>query len=307
VSRSPDGSPPIHRAVIPAAGRGRRLYPATRAMPKAMVTLVDRPAIQHVVAEAVAAGLDDLVIVVSPGSPVSEHFRPGDAGPEAGPGADELEFIASRARLRYVTQPHPAGLGHAVALAGTLLAAEPFAVLLADVVGAAADLREMIRLAECEQASVVALEEIPASQMSAHGCAVARPYRDHLVRIAAIAEKPGKEGQSVAPPATAWDSGQDDSPSPLKVAGRYVLRPEILPILAGLPAGYGGEIQLSDAITVLASAAPVLGLVSQHCCLDIGSPAGYLAASLTLALRRPGMRKLIYATLENEEVAGECQ
>lgn len=283
MTRSPDRRASVRTAVIPAAGRGTRMFPATKALPKAMMPLVDKPAIQYVVEEALAAGLDDIVIVAPPGTIIEEHFRwDGEAerGLAAGPPAlASLKRVAALARIRYVTQQQPLGLGHAVALARPLVGDAAFAILLPDAIRVDGPrlLREMIELFERDRVPVVALQRLPREELSAHGCAAVRPVRGRVMRVTDLVEKP---------PAGA-------EPSDLIIAGRYVFGSDTFAVLEALTPGHGGEIQLSDGLATLATTARVHGIIAERPHLDIGSIPGYLRASVSLALARDDMRQSV--------------
>ncbi len=272
----------VRTAVIPAAGLGTRFLPATKAQPKEMLAVLDRPAIQYVVQEAAAAGLDDVLIVTSRNkSAIEDHF---DRMPEleaalAAKGKTEaleaVNAVAELARVHYVRQGEARGLGHAVGMAGDHVGDAPFAVLLPDdlMVDDAALLRGMLAAQAEHGGSVVALKRVPPEEISAYGCPRVEAVDDALVRIVEIVEKPD--------PA--------DAPSDLAVTGRYVLSPGIFDALAKVKPGKGGEIQLTDALALLGETEPVYGWIFTDGRHDVGTPLDHLRASIELALARNDM------------------
>lgn len=272
--------PPIRKAVIPAAGLGTRFLPVTKAVPKEMLPVVDRPAIQYVVEEAVAAGLTDVLVVTGRGKrSLEDHF---DRAPELeaelrGKGKDdalaEVVALAHLAEMHYVRQGEPKGLGHAVGVARPHVGHESFAVLLGDdiMVDQAAVLSGMLDAHRRTGATVVAFRQVPPEEISSYGCAV--PGEDDgsgLVRLDGIVEKPSAA----------------DAPSDLAVMGRYVFGPEIFDAIEQTPPGKGDEIQLTDAIALLIEAGPVYGYVFRDGRYDIGNKLDYLRANVELAAAR---------------------
>lgn len=253
------------KAVIPAAGKGTRFLPATRAVPKVMLPLLDRPIVEYAVAEAAAAGIDEVVVVLGgDGDLVRRHFS-GAAG------------------IEYVVQDEPRGLGDAVATAGPALGGEPFVVLLPDEIVDPGLLRRMLAAFEERDASVIGLMDVPRDQVSAYGVPEAEPVDGGLVRIHSIVEKPAPE----------------EAPSTFATIGRYVFTPEVLDSLAGVGPGYGGEIQLTDAIDVLARKGEVYGVVGGGARWDVGTPTGMLRAAVALALVRDDLRDGVRAILRD--------
>ncbi len=269
----------VRTAVIPAAGLGTRFLPATKAQPKEMLPIVDKPAIQYVVEEAVQAGIDDILIITGRGKrSIEDHF---DRQFELeyfldAKGKDELlqqvQGLAELADIHYVRQGEPLGLGHAVSVARKHVGDRPFAVLLGDdlMVDDARVLTGMMATYDARQASVVALREVPLDQIQNYGCAQAGRQDGNLVELTGVVEKPS--------PA--------DAPSRLAIMGRYVFGPEIFEALERVKPGVGGEIQLTDAIAGLLHDQPVFGYVFDEGRFDIGSKQDYLRAMVELALRR---------------------
>jgi UTP--glucose-1-phosphate uridylyltransferase len=267
------------RAVIPAGGFGTRMLPATKSMPKEMLPVLDKPAIQYVVEEAAAAGCDEIVIITGRHKKaVEDHF---DTAPEleaflrSKGKQDLLERIrdpTGGARLFYVRQDEPRGLGHAVLQAEPLVRDAPFAVLLGDDIirNARPVVAQLRDVHERTGASVIAVQRVPREEVSKYGVVATEKAEDGLVRITGIVEKP-----AVA-----------DAPSDLAVIGRYLFTPRILHHLANTRAGAGGEIQLTDAIQALLADEPVYCLEFEGRRFDVGSMAGWLEANVELARER---------------------
>jgi UTP--glucose-1-phosphate uridylyltransferase len=274
----------ITKAVIPVAGLGTRFLPATKAMPKEMLPVVDKPAIQYVVEEAVAAGLTDVLMVTGRNKTALEnHFdRAGEL--EAvleSKGDDEklrkVDYSTHLADVHYVRQGDPLGLGHAVLRAKMHVGREPFAVLLGDDIIDARDplLGRMLEVQERDNTTVVALLEVDPSQTHLYGIAtVEATDEDDVVRITGLVEKP-------AP---------GEAPSNYAIIGRYVLRPEIFEVLERTAPGKGGEIQLTDALQELATGPSwtggVRGVVFRGRRYDTGDRLDYLKAIVRLASDR---------------------
>lgn len=277
-------SPSITKAVIPAAGLGTRFLPATKAMPKEMLPVVDKPAIQYVVEEAVAAGLSDILMITGRNKGALEnHFdrvgeledvlrRKGDI--------ERLEMVnesTDLADVHYVRQGDPLGLGHAVLRARQHVGNVPFAVLLGDDIIDARDvlLTRMIEEQGKRNASIVALLEVDPSSAHLYGVATVEPTDDDdVVRITGLVEKPT----------------QGTAPSNLAVIGRYVLRPEVFEILENTAPGKGNEIQLTDALLTMAetpdATGGVYGVVFRGRRYDTGDRGDYIKAIIQLALDR---------------------
>jgi len=275
----------VRKAVIPAAGLGTRFLPATKVIPKEMLPVVDRPAIEYVVAEAAQAGLDDVLLVTSRAKKaVEDHF---DSAPEIeaaleGKGdAGRLDAVRAPtrlARVHSVRQLEPLGLGHAVLCAADHVGGEAFAVLLGDDLVDPRDplLETLLRVRAARGGSVVALMRVPADRVSAYGVAAVEPVADAVageVRVTGLVEKP-----PVA-----------EAPSDLIVIGRYVLSPAVFGVLRNTPPGRGGEIQLTDALQELAAmpGEGVHGVVFDGRRYDTGDRADYLRTVVRLAVERP--------------------
>jgi UTP--glucose-1-phosphate uridylyltransferase len=272
----------VRKAVIPAAGNATRFLPATKAQPKAMLPLVDRPAIQYVVEEAAAAGITDVLVVTGRSTRgVADHF---DRAPEleqeleAAGKVDALAQVRAAsglARMHYVRQGEARGLGHAVLTGRAFVGDEPFAVLLPDdlMLDDAALLRRMIAAHDRQGGSVVAFREVPHEEVGAYGVADvgAGEVEPGLLPLRGVVEKPA--------PA--------DAPSDYIATGRYVFDPAIFECLEGVAPGRGGEIQLTDGIAGLIQRAPVFAAVFDEGRYDVGTPLDLLEAAVILAAGRP--------------------
>jgi len=272
-------TPTVTKAVIPAAGLGTRFLPATKAQPKEMLPVVDKPAIQYVVEEAVRAGIDDILIVTGRNKrSLEDHFdrnfeleyyleQRGKVH-ELG----EIQALAEIADIHYVRQGEPLGLGHAVSVARKHVGDNPFVVLLGDDImdRKSTLLEDMIATYDEYGRSVIALKEFPLEEISAYGVVKPEAVSDRLVRVLDIVEKPD--------PASA--------PSNLAVMGRYVFTPEIFEALEHVQPGVGGEIQLTDAIALMLRDQAVYGYVFTDGRYDVGRKLDYLRATVELAIER---------------------
>ncbi len=284
VLRMTQSHPRISKAVIPAAGLGTRFLPATKATPKEMLPVVDKPAIQYVVEEAVGAGLSDVLMITGRNKrPLEDHFdrnyelesaltRKGDADR-----LSKVQESSDLATMHYVRQGDPRGLGHAVLCAAPHVGDQPFAVLLGDDLIDPRDplLARMVEVQEREGGSVIALMEVEPSQIHMYGCAATEATTDSdVVRVTGLVEKP--------------EPGE--APSNLAVIGRYVLDPSVFGILRRTEPGRGGEIQLTDALQLLAEdekiGGPVHGVVFKGRRYDTGDRGDYLRAIVRLACER---------------------
>jgi UTP--glucose-1-phosphate uridylyltransferase len=271
---------PVTKAVIPAAGLGTRFLPATKALPKEMLPVVDKPAIQYVVEEAVEAGLTDLLIVTGRGKrALEDHFDRMwelESALEAKGDDERLSMVresADLADVHYIRQGEPRGLGHAVLCAAAHVGDEPFAVLLGDDLIDPRDplLRLMVEVQAERGGSVVALMEVPREQVGLYGCAAVEDTAGDVLRVTGLVEKPD--------PA--------EAPSNLAVIGRYVLSPSIFEVLRKTEPGRGNEIQLTDAMQGLIASEPMHGVVFRGRRYDTGDRADYLRAVVRLAVERP--------------------
>ena len=283
MSNQAPSSATVSKAVIPVAGLGTRFLPATKAMPKEMLPVVDKPALQYVVEEAVQAGLTDVLMVTGRNKrPLEDHFDRVDGLESAlqAKGDDrKLELVQQSSELadiHFVRQGDPLGLGHAVLKGELHVGSEPFAVLLGDdlIDERTPILPEMVEVQQRTGGCVVALMEVPEDQVSLYGCAAVEPTdSDGVVKVTDLVEKPA----------------QEDAPSNLAIIGRYVLAPEIFPALHRTEPGRGNEIQLTDALKSLAAdpeSNGVYGVVFSGGRFDTGDKLSYIQAVVELASRR---------------------
>ncbi|MDX1592908.1 MAG: UTP--glucose-1-phosphate uridylyltransferase GalU [Gammaproteobacteria bacterium] len=289
----------IRKAVFPVAGLGTRFLPATKANPKEMLPVVDKPLIQYAAEEAIAAGAEELVFVTSSSKrAIEDHF---DKNYELESelerkGKSELlaivrDVLPAGVSCAYVRQPEALGLGHAVLCARKVVGEAPFAVILADdlIEGDGEPcLAQMAAVFERERCSVLGVEEVPPEATDRYGIVDAEPRGDSTCTLRGIVEKP-------AP---------DAAPSTLAVVGRYILTPRIFHYLERATPGSGGEIQLTDAIAALLADEPVLGYRFRGRRFDCGSKLGYLEATVEYALRHPELRGAFRRYLENVVARG---
>jgi len=275
---------PVKRAVIPAAGLGTRFLPATKATPKEMLPIVDKPTIQYIVEEALESGIEDIIIITGRSKrAIEDHF---DRSLELELTLEEknkqelLEMVRkiSAIRIHYIRQKEPRGLGHAVLCAKHFIGDEPFAVLLGDDVVYNPEkpaLRQLIDVYNRTGASVLGVQEVPRDKVSSYGVVAARPTEDaRNFRVEDMVEKPSVE----------------DAPSRLAVLGRYVIEPQVFEVLENTQPGAGGEIQLTDALKVLARERAVYAYNFEGRRYDVGDKEGFLEASVEYALRRPELK-----------------
>jgi UTP--glucose-1-phosphate uridylyltransferase len=273
----------VRKAVIPAAGLGTRFLPATKAQPKEMLPLVDKPAIQWVVEEAVRCGIRDILIITGRGKrSIEDHFDRTfelEYYLEQGGKDDQLkqmQEIAEMADIHYVRQGEPRGLGHAVSAARQHVGDEPFVVMLGDDIMSdeSTVLHDMLQAHQRFGRSVVALKQVAPAEISSYGCAAADAVDGAIVRVEEIVEKPTPE----------------EAPSNLAVMGRYIFTPEIFDALDRVQPGKNGEIQLTDAISLLLEEQEVYGYCFERGRYDIGNKLDYLRATVELALARDDLR-----------------
>lgn len=274
----------VRKAVFPAAGWGTRLLPATKALPKEMLPLVDKPVIQYSIEEAVAGGIEQVIVVTSSQKrPIEDHFDHSYELEAQLEEKGEIEMlrlvrqIGDMVKISYVRQKEQLGLGHAVLMAKELVGHEPFAVMLPDdvVTGDRPCIGQLIQAYDQTHASIVAVLDVPADEVSRYGVIDPDPDAhsadDRLYRLRGLVEKP-------AP---------DKAPSNLAIIGRYVLTPKIFEMLESTPLGTGGEIQLTDAIRALMAEQDVYAYAFEGQRYDAGTTMGWLKASVELALERP--------------------
>ena len=273
----------IKTAVFPVAGLGTRFLPATKAMPKEMLTVIDRPVIQLAVDEAREAGIEHFVFVTGRGkSAIEDHFDKQfelEATLAARGKTAELEALArdlpKAGQASFTRQQEPLGLGHAVWCARQIVGDQPFALVLPDMVMHASPgcLRQMIDVYEGRGGgNVVAVEEVPWEQVSRYGVVGAKDWQDNSFTITGMVEKPKR---------------REDAPSNLIISGRYILQPEIFAEIERQEPGAGGEIQITDAMIRLMGKQPFHGVQYRGTTYDCGDKVGFLAANVALALERP--------------------
>lgn len=276
---------PIRKAIFPVAGLGTRFLPATKAMPKEMLPVVDRPLIQHVVDEAREAGIDHFIFVTGRNKGVIEdhfdrQFELELTLKERNKEAD-LKLLShdlpEAGTVSFTRQQSPMGLGHAVWCARELVGNEPFALLLPDVLvqhkpSCLAQMMDAYRSLE-ENANIIAVEEVPMDRISAYGVVGVGKAKGKSFSITSMVEKPPRE----------------QAPSNLIITGRYILQPEIFALLEKQGGGAGGEIQITDSMITLAKSQPFYGLKFEGRSFDCGSKIGFLAANIAYAMERPDL------------------
>lgn len=289
----------VKKAIIPAAGLGTRFLPATKAMPKEMLPVVDKPTIQYIVEEAVASGIEDIMIVTGRSKrSIEDHF---DSHSELEAalrlrGKEHLlqmvENIASLADIHYVRQRHALGLGHAIWCARKFIGNEPFAVLLGDMIvdGPVPCLKQLLDVYDDKQASVVAVEPVDWAEVGKYGIVDGSADESGLVKVERLIEKP-----------------KGGAPSNLAMIGRYVLEPELFGLLAGIPAGIGGEIQLTDALQLWARERPLYACPIRGQLYDVGDKLGFLKATVELACKDETLREPFRAFLHQVAAKGGGQ
>lgn len=283
----------IRKAIIPAAGLGTRFLPATKAQPKEMLPIVDKPTIQYIVEEAVASGIEEIILITGRGKrSIENHFDKSyeledtllkknklDA-------LKEVQSISSLVNIYYVRQKEPKGLGHAILCAKSFIGKEPFAVLLGDdiVMSEIPCLKQLIGVYEKNKSSVIGVQNVPEDDVSKYGIVKTKGSMggSNLYNVDFLIEKPKVE----------------DAPSNLAIMGRYVLQPEIFEILEKLPIGKGNELQLTDAINELNKLKTVLAYNFQGKRYDIGDKIGYIKATIDIALTRPDTKEEILAHIK---------
>ena len=273
----------IRTAVIPAAGLGTRFLPATKAQPKEMLPIVDKPCIQCIIEEAIDSGIEDILIITGRNKrAIEDHFDRAvelELTLKAQGKYDLLGLVQelSRVTIHYVRQKEPKGLGHAVLCAKHFVGDEPFAVLLGDDIMDAEVpvLKQLMDVYEDCEGSVLGVQEVPKDRVSSYGVVKPVAVKERLWRADDLVEKPSVE----------------EAPSRLAVLGRYIISPEIFGILEKTEPGRGGEIQLTDALKKLSEREPVYAYEFEGRRYDVGDKQGYLEATVDFALKRPDLRE----------------
>lgn len=293
----------VKKAIIPAAGLGTRFLPATKAMPKEMLPIVDKPTIQYIVEEAICSGIEDIIIVTGRSKrAIEDHFDKNhelEADLECKQKNELLEIVrgvTNLVEIHCVRQKEPLGLGHAIWCARKFVAGEPFAVLLGDMIieSEVPCLKQMIDVYDERAGSIIAVEEVPWENVSSYGVIQGDMINKRLNRITNLVEKP-----------------KVNPPSNLAMIGRYILDPAIMDILEHQQPGVGGEIQLTDAMKQLASRQSMYSYRYDGKLYDVGSKLGFLKANIDFALKREelglGLWEHLYELTGSAEGAGDVQ
>ncbi|OXS55812.1 UTP--glucose-1-phosphate uridylyltransferase [Cohnella sp. CIP 111063] len=286
----------IRKAIIPAAGLGTRFLPATKAMPKEMLPIIDKPGIQYIVEEAVAAGIEDILIVTGKGKrAIEDHFDSSYELEQNLLSKGKLDLLSEVQKpselidIHYIRQKEPRGLGHAIWCARKFIGDEPFAVLLGDdiVQSEVPCLKQMMDVYDRVQGSVLAVKKVPDEEVSRYGIVDPDPSGgdgDRILKVRGVVEKPAPER----------------APSNVAIIGRYILTPAIFDILETQDVGAGGEIQLTDAIYRLMRDESVYAYKFQGTRYDTGEKLGYLKTIIDFALERPDLKDEIRAYLDEK-------
>ncbi|MTH55420.1 UTP--glucose-1-phosphate uridylyltransferase GalU [Bacillus mangrovi] len=277
----------VRKAIIPAAGLGTRFLPATKAQPKEMLPIVDKPTIQYIVEEAVKSGIEDILVISGRGKrAIEDHFDKSYELEETlykkgkFERLEEIQSISNMANIHYVRQKEPRGLGHAIHCAESFIGNEPFAVLLGDdiVKSETPCLKQLMDVYERHEASVLGVQEVDHKDVSKYGIIAPlenKTLEENVLTLSSVVEKPSME----------------DAPSDYAIMGRYILTPEIFSILETLPPGSGNEIQLTDAIKILNEAQTVLAYNFAGQRYDVGDKFGFVKATIDFALEREDLGK----------------
>lgn len=283
----------IKKAVIPAAGFGTRFLPASKSIPKEMIPVVDKPTIQYIVEEAVEAGIEDILIVVSPGKhAIQEHFAPHAELEQLlekkgkTDTLNRLRPLSDMARIQYVHQKQMRGLGDAVLYAKAFAGPDPVAILLGDTIirsnSQASILQSMVQVHENYGRSVIGLREVPRSRISQYGVVSGEMVEDRVIRINRLVEKPAPE----------------EAPSLLAVSARYIVTPKLFEYLETTQPGVGGEIQITDALNAMAQEEGMYGFQLDGQRLDIGNKLEFIKSNVLLGLDHPEIKTELHQFLE---------
>lgn len=281
----------VRKAIIPAAGLGTRFLPATKAQPKEMLPLVDKPTIQYIIEEAVAAGIRDIIVVTGRNKrSIEDHFDRSielELELERSGKQEMLEMvkdISEMANIHYIRQKEPRGLGHAILAAKHFIGNEPFAVLLGDdvVVARTPCLKQMLDIFHEYRTSILGVQTVAHEVVNKYGIIDGKQVDDRVYKVRDMVEKPELE----------------DAPSNVAVLGRYIITPEIFEFLETQDAGKGGEIQLTDALKRLATEQAMYAYDFKGHRYDVGTKAGFIQANIEFALRNPEIREEMKAYLD---------
>ncbi|MDQ0215925.1 UTP--glucose-1-phosphate uridylyltransferase [Oikeobacillus pervagus] len=283
----------IRKAIIPAAGLGTRFLPATKAQPKEMLPIVDKPTIQYIVEEAVHSGIEDIIIISGRGKrAIEDHFDKSYeleetlAKKEKWESLEEIQMISSLANIHYIRQKEPKGLGHAIYCAKSFIGQEPFAVMLGDDIVEAETpcLQQLIHVFnEHQDASILGVQQVPFQDVSKYGIIKQdEMISENLFQVKDLVEKPE----------------QEKAPSNLAIMGRYILQPEIFDILEKTSPGAGDEIQLTDAIRKLTNIQSVFAYYFEGNRYDVGDKLGFIKATLELGVKRADLRESLLNYLD---------
>ncbi len=281
----------VKKAIIPAAGLGTRFLPATKAMPKEMLPIIDKPTIQYIVEEAVESGIEDIIIVTGKGKrAIEDHFDNAfelESRLEEKGKMELLEKVqrSSKVEIHYIRQKEPLGLGHAIWCARRFIGDDPFAVLLGDdiVSGDIPCIKQLIEQYEITLSSIIGVQEVAMDQVHRYG--IIDPYKieGKLTRLRSMIEKPSTEL----------------APSNLAIMGRYILTPQIFDVLGSQQPGVGGEVQLTDAIQRLSEKQDIYAYQFDGVRYDVGEKLGFILTTIDFALSREDLRYPLMDALEN--------
>lgn len=280
----------VKKAIIPAAGLGTRFLPITKSIPKEMLPIVDKPAIQYIVEEAVLAGIEDIIIVTGRNKrAIEDHFDRNIeleinlAKKQKNDLLSKIERIPKLANIHYMRQYEPLGLGHAIWCARKFIGNEPFAVLLGDVVSNSQNpcLAQLHHVYKTKKTSVIAVEEVAWSETNKYGIIKGSKMGEKLYSVESMVEKPSK-----------------NPPSNLAIAGRYILEPDVFEILEKTKAGAGGEVQLTDALQTLTQLKSLLAYLYTDDLFDVGDKVGFIKANIELACKDEQLKQKLKLYLE---------
>ncbi len=293
----------VKKAIIPAAGLGTRFLPATKAQPKEMLPIVDKPTLQYIIEEAVASGIEEILIITGRNKQsIEDHFDKSielEMELEKKGKTDLLEMIqciSDMVNIHYIRQKEPKGLGHAIHCAKSFIGDEPFAVLLGDdIVDAETPcLAQMISVFNEYKTTVLGVQEVPESEVNKYGIIDGKWIEDRVYKVKGLVEKPAV----------------DEAPTNIAILGRYIISPQIFPILENTPPGKNGEIQLTDALRTLVDQEAMYAYIFEGKRYDVGDKMGFLQATVEFALKRddlkgPFMDYLRYLTQNQDQNENE--